>query len=51
MDILTLTFYGIVCGILAHMSPTMKNTLIRVAIGVSTGLLAAVILPLIRTLV
>ncbi len=51
MDILALTFYGIICGALAYISPTMKNTLIRLAIGVGTGLIAASALPLVRAVV
>ena len=48
MDILTLSFYGIICGTLAYASPAMKNTIVRLAIGVGTGLLAAAMLPSIK---
>jgi hypothetical protein len=51
MDTFTLLFYGIICGTLAYASPTMKNKIVRLAIGVCIGLLAAVTLPLIRTAV
>jgi hypothetical protein len=49
MDIFTLTFYGTVCGLLAYASPTMKNKFIRLTVGIFIGLLAAALLPLIRT--
>ncbi|MFT5421674.1 MAG: hypothetical protein ACI9D5_002432 [Candidatus Endobugula sp.] len=48
MDIFALTFYGIVCGTLAYVSPTMKNKMLRLAMGVCIGLLAATALPLVR---
>ena len=48
MDIFTFAFYGIVCGVLAYASPIMNNKMIRLAVGVCTGLLAAAVLPLIR---
>ena len=50
MDIFTLTFYGIVCGLLAYASPTMKNKIIHLLIGVTIGLIAAAILPFIRSI-
>jgi len=49
MDTSALLFYGIVCGVLAYTSPAMKNKIARLAIGFCIGLLAAAILPLIRT--
>jgi hypothetical protein len=51
MDIFALTFYGIVCGTLAYVSPTMKNKMLRLAMGVCIGLLAATALPLVRGVV
>jgi hypothetical protein len=50
MDIFALTFYGIVCGLLAYTSPIMKNKLVRLGIGMGIGLLAATALPWIRNL-
>jgi uncharacterized membrane protein (DUF485 family) len=49
MDTFTFLFYAIVCGVLAYASPVMKNKIARLAIGFCMGLLAAAILPLIRT--
>ncbi len=51
MDILTLSFYGLVCGTLACLSPTMKNRIVRITVGVLTGLLAAAALPLVHTVI
>lgn len=48
MDIFTLTFYGIICGTLAYTSPTINNKMLRLAVGVGVGLLAAGVLPLIK---
>lgn len=49
MDAFTLVFYGIICGGLAYMSPSLKNKILRLIAGVGIGLLAAAILPIIRS--
>ncbi len=51
MDIVALTFYSIVCGALAYASPAMKSKIARLIIGACVGVLAAALLPLIRTLI
>jgi len=48
MDIISLAFYGIICGVLSFLSPAMTNKILRLAIGVGVGLLAAAVLPIIR---
>lgn len=50
MDPVTMTFYAVVCGGLAVVSPSFNNRLARVAVGVSVGLAAAMLLPLLRNL-
>lgn len=51
MDIVALTFYSIVCGALAYTSPAIKSKLARLMIGACVGLIAAALLPLVRTLI
>ncbi|CAG1003068.1 hypothetical protein RHIZO_02986 [Rhizobiaceae bacterium] len=47
MDPVTLTFYGIVCGLLAGFVPQSSRA-VRIAIGVGVGLVAAALLPPLR---
>ena len=51
MDIMTLLFYGIVCGILAGLSPKIGEAPVRVAIGVAVGIAAAGLLPQLRAVI
>jgi hypothetical protein len=49
MDPVTLTFYGIVCGLLAAFVPSAGRPF-RFALGVGVGLIAAAFLPPLRAL-
>ncbi|QXT40208.1 hypothetical protein [Gymnodinialimonas ceratoperidinii] len=49
MDILALTFYASVCGVLSLASPALGTALLRLAAGAVVGIAAASALPLIRS--
>tara|TARA_R110002074_G_scaffold202816_1_gene370685 strand:- start:206 stop:367 length:162 start_codon:yes stop_codon:yes gene_type:complete len=49
MDPVTLGFYAIVCAILGVISPGLGPTGTRLIIGAGVGLVAAAMLPLIRS--
>jgi len=49
MDPVTLGFYAIVCAILGVISPGLGPMGTRLIIGAGVGLVAAAMLPLIRT--
>jgi hypothetical protein len=49
MDPVTLTFYGLVCGLLAAFVPAASRAF-RFALGVGVGLVAASLLPPVRAL-
>lgn len=49
MDILPLLFYGLICGLLAYFSPVFGGRITRFGVGVLVGLVAAGILPLVRS--
>ena len=48
MDPVTLAFYGIVCGLLAGFVPQSSRAF-RIALGVGVGLVAAAMLPPLRS--
>jgi len=48
MDFVTLAYYGLICGILSLAAPRLGNRMVRLAIGVVVGLIAAGVLPLAR---
>jgi len=48
MDIFTLTFYAAVCGLLSLIAPGLGRPPIRLIIGATVGILAAVSLPMVR---
>lgn len=48
MDPITLSYYAVVCGLLASFVPPGLRLPLRFAIGVGVGLLAAGVLPLLR---
>ena len=49
MDIVTLTYYAAICGLLSFAAPYLGNRLVRLAIGVTVGVVAAALLPMART--
>jgi hypothetical protein len=51
MDILALTFYACICGVLSAVAPRFGSTLSRIGLGIIVGALAAFILPLLRGIV
>lgn len=48
MDPVTLTYYALICGLLSVAAPYLGNRLVRLAVGVLVGLVAAALLPLAR---
>ena len=51
MDPFSLAFYAAVCGALSVVAPKLGSFLPRLAIGAVVGLLAAMLLPLVRGLI
>jgi hypothetical protein len=50
MDLVSLTYYAVVCGCLALVAPRLNPLAVRVIVGVAVGILAALLLPvLLRT--
>ena len=49
MDIVALAFYGIVCGLLGLAGPRLGAPVLRLGIGAAVGVVAASVLPLIRS--
>ena len=50
MDVLTSTFYALVCGALAAFAPHGATRLVRAAIGAGVGLVAAAAWPILHGL-
>ena len=48
MDPISIGFYAIVCGCLGAAGPKLGAFPIRLAIGVTTGVIAALVLPIIK---
>lgn len=51
MDIITLSFYAVVCGVLGLAGPRLGAAPIRLLIGGLVGVLAATILPFVHVLI
>lgn len=49
MDVTTLSFYAIVCGLLSLASPSLGTPFLRIMIGAGVGIAAAALLPSIKT--
>jgi hypothetical protein len=49
MDPITITFYALVCGALSAYAPPGLARILRFLLGVAVGVLAAIILPLIKS--
>lgn len=48
MDIITLAYYGLICGLLGFSAPVVKKPMLRLVLGVVTGLIGAAMLPYVR---
>lgn len=48
MDIITVSYYAFVCGVLGLAGPHIGRPLIRLVIGGIVGVLAASLLPMVR---
>ncbi|WP_168223071.1 hypothetical protein [Oceanicola sp. D3] len=51
MDVVSLAYYAVVCGLLAGFVPASWRIPTRFAIGVFVGIIAAGVLPLLRGLI
>lgn len=48
MDPISISFYAIICGLLALVAPSLKGVLPRLAIGAFVGVAAALALPMLK---
>jgi len=51
MDPITITFYAVICGVLSMVAPNLGGTIPRLGIGAIVGILAAAVLPVIRSII
>ncbi len=51
MDYFTLVYYGIICGVLGVSAPWLERRIVRFAVGISIGVIAAILLPNLRTMI
>ncbi|WP_424972371.1 hypothetical protein [Dinoroseobacter sp. S76] len=49
MDPVALVFYAAICAILSLFAPQLGGRVTRLAVGAGVGVLAAAVLPLLRT--
>jgi hypothetical protein len=49
MDMIALVFYAAVCGILSVFAPSLGAPTVRLGIGAAVGVVAATVLPVIRS--
>lgn len=50
MEPISLAFYAVVCGILSVAAPNLGGLVPRLLVGATVGVIAAVALPIIRTM-
>ncbi|MBX3579804.1 MAG: hypothetical protein KF723_21595 [Rhizobiaceae bacterium] len=48
MDPVTISFYAVVCGSLAILSPRIPTAVLRLVVGIAAGVAGASLLPFIR---
>lgn len=51
MDPIALAFYAVICGLLSLFAPSLGGTVPRMLIGAVVGILAASLLPFVKTLI
>lgn len=51
MDPISLGFYAVICGLLSYFAPNLGSAKSRLAVGAGVGIVAAVVLPLIKGVV
>lgn len=51
MDVITVSYYALVCGVLGLAGPKLGAPVIRLIIGGFVGVLAATVLPAVRLIV
>ncbi|MEM1077918.1 MAG: hypothetical protein AAGI09_05260 [Pseudomonadota bacterium] len=51
MDPVALVFYAAICAVLSLFAPQLGGRVTRLAVGAGVGVLAAAVLPLLRTAV
>lgn len=48
MDIVSMTFYAVICGVLGVSAPSFSSAIQRLAFGAVVGVVAAAVLPFIK---
>jgi len=48
MDLFAISYFGVICALLAWGAPLLETSFRRILFGLSTGLLAAALLPFVR---
>ena len=48
MEPISLIFYAVVCGLLSLFAPSLGGRLPRLAVGAGVGVIAAIVLPVLR---
>lgn len=51
MDVIALAFYACVCAALSVLAPRLGTFTLRLGVGAAVGILAAMVLPLLRGLI
>lgn len=51
MDFTSLGFYAAVCGILSVLAPNLGPPFLRLAIGAVVGIVAALVLPMVKGMI
>lgn len=51
MDLTSIAFYAAVCGVLGVAAPNLGGMPIRLAFGAAVGIVAAIILPLLKGMI
>jgi len=51
MDPIALAFYAVICGLLSLFAPTLGGMVPRLAFGAIVGIVAAALLPALKTLI
>lgn len=51
MDVTSMVFYALVCGLLSFAGPRLGTPLVRFGIGALVGIIAAAVLPSVRVVV
>ena len=48
MDMISLGFYAVICGLLSFLAPNLGPPFLRLGIGAAVGIVAAILLPFLK---